>query len=91
MPFAIERNVHNVLNDLKMSGFTIYGADMGGKDIRNVKLNRKRALFLGSESTGLTSRVVSKLDEVVSIEMLHDFDSLNVGVAGGILIDRMRI
>jgi 23S rRNA (guanosine2251-2'-O)-methyltransferase len=91
MPFAIERNVHNVLNDLKMSGFTIYGADMGGKDIRNVKLNRKRALFLGSEGTGLTSRVVSKLDEVVSIEMLHDFDSLNVGVAGGILIDRMRI
>jgi 23S rRNA (guanosine2251-2'-O)-methyltransferase len=64
---------------------------MGGKDIRNVKLNRKRALFLGSEGTGLTSRVVSKLDEVVSIEMLHDFDSLNVGVAGGILIDRMRI
>ena len=91
MPFALETNVHNVLNDLKMSGFTTYGADMGGTDIRDIKLNRKRALFLGSEGTGLTSRVVSKLDEVVSIEMSHGFDSLNVGVAGGILMDRMRV
>jgi 23S rRNA (guanosine2251-2'-O)-methyltransferase len=91
MPFALEVNIHNVLNDLKMSGFRTYGADMNGTDIREVKLNAKRALFLGSEGTGLTSRLVSKLDEVVSIEMSHDFNSLNVSVAGGILMDRMRV
>ena len=91
MPFAIETNVHNVMNDLKMSGFTTYGADMGGKDIRDVEVKQKRALFLGSEGEGLTSRLVSKLDEVVSIKMSHDFNSLNVSVAGAILMDRMRI
>ena len=91
MPFALEVNIHNVLNDLKMSGFRTYGADMNGTDIREVKLNAKRALFLGSEGTGLTSRLVSKLDEVVSIEMSHNFNSLNVSVAGGILMDRMRV
>ena len=89
-PFAIETNVHNVLNDLKMSGFTTYGADMGGKDIREVAIKPKRALFLGSEGEGLTARVSSKLDEVVSIKMAHAFDSLNVGAAGAILMDRMR-
>ncbi len=89
-PFAIETNVHNVLNDLKMSGFTTYGADMGGKDIREVAIKPKRALFLGSEGEGLSARVSSKLDEVVSIKMAHAFDSLNVGAAGAILMDRMR-
>jgi len=91
MPLAVEHNIHDVLNDLKMSGFSIYGADMGGKDIRDVKLNKKRVLVLASEGEGLTSRVVSKLDEIVSIKMSHEFDSLNVSVAGAILMDRMRI
>ncbi len=90
MPFAIEQNVLDVLNDLKMSGFTTYGADMGAKDIRDVEVKQKRALFLGSEGEGLTQRVSSKLDEVVSIKMSHEFDSLNVSVAGAILMDRMR-
>ena len=90
MPLALETNVHNVMNDLKMSRFTTYGADMGGTDIRDIEVKQKRALFLGSEGEGLTSRLVSKLDEVVSIKMSHGFDSLNVSVAGAILMDRMR-
>ncbi|EDZ63374.1 RNA methyltransferase, TrmH family [Sulfurimonas gotlandica GD1] len=91
MPFALQHNIHDVMNDLKTSGFCIYGADMGGTDIRDVKIKQKRALVLGNEGEGLTSRIVSKLDEVVSIQMSHDFDSLNVSVAGAILMDRMRI
>jgi len=91
MPFAIENNIHDVLNDFKMSGFTSYGADMGGRDICDVYIEKKRLLVLGSEGDGLTSRIVSKLDEVVSIKMSHEFDSLNVSVAGAILMDRMRI
>jgi len=90
MPFAIEQNIHNVLNDIKTSGFTSYGADMGGNDIRDVKVKQKRVLVLGSEGEGLTNRVSSKLDEIVSIKMAHEFDSLNVSVAGAILMDRMR-
>lgn len=91
MPFAIEHNVHDVLNDFKMSGFTIYGADMSGENIKDVEIKEKRVLVLGSEGEGLTSRVLSKLDKKVSISMAHQFDSLNVSVAGAILMDRMRI
>ena len=90
MPFAIEHNIHNVLNDLKMSGFTTYGADMSGQDIRETRIDRKKVLVLGSEGEGLSSRVISKLDCAVSIKMSHEFDSLNVSVAGAILMDRMR-
>lgn len=90
LPFAIEQNIHNVLNDLKMSGFSTYGADMGGVDIREAKIDKKRVLVLGSEGEGLSNRVSSKLDNIVSIAMSHHFDSLNVSVAGAILMDRMR-
>ena len=90
MPFAVEHNIHNVLNDLKMSGFQSYGADMGGIDIREAKIAKKRVLVLGSEGEGLSARVSAKLETIVSIKMQHDFDSLNVSVAGAILMDRMR-
>ena len=90
MPFAIENNIHDVLNDFKMSGFTSYGADMSGQDIRETRIDKKKVLVLGSEGEGLSSRVVSKLDCPVSIKMKHDFNSLNVSVAAGILMDRMQ-
>ena len=90
MPLAVEQNIHNLLNDFKMSGFVTYGADMGGVDIREVKPAQKRVLVLGNEGEGLSARVSSKLDTIVSIKMAHDFDSLNVSVAGGILMERMR-
>jgi 23S rRNA (guanosine2251-2'-O)-methyltransferase len=91
MPLALEHNVHDVLNDLKMSGLILYGADMSGEDIRDVKIYERRVLVLGSEGEGLVPRVLSKLDKVVSIKMSHEFDSLNVSVAGAILMDRMRV
>jgi len=91
MPFAIENNVHDVLNDLKMSGFTTYGADMSGMDIRETRIDKKKVLVLGSEGEGLSARVISKLDCAVKIDMSQQFDSLNVSVAAAILMDRMRL
>ncbi|NPA65375.1 MAG: 23S rRNA (guanosine(2251)-2'-O)-methyltransferase RlmB [Epsilonproteobacteria bacterium] len=90
MPFAIEQNIHDVLNVFKTSGFYSYGADMGGADIRYEQMPQKRVLVLGSEGKGLPKRVSVKLDKIISIKMQHQFDSLNVAVAGAILIDRMR-
>jgi 23S rRNA (guanosine2251-2'-O)-methyltransferase len=44
---------------------------------------------MGSEGEGLSKKVKSKLDEVISIEMKRNFDSLNVSVASAILMDRI--
>lgn len=90
MPIAVVNNVHDVLNDLKTSGYYIYGAVMDGEDINGANITYKRALVLGNESEGLPNRVVEKLDYPVSIKMAHGFDSLNVSAAGAILMDRMR-
>jgi 23S rRNA (guanosine2251-2'-O)-methyltransferase len=45
---------------------------------------------MGSEDKGISKRILQKMDEVISIEMKNDFNSLNVSVATAILLYRMR-
>jgi len=87
MPILVIKNILDVINDLKTNKFTIVGADMNGK--HSIEKKEKIALVMGSEGEGLSKRVKQKLDEIISIEMKRDFDSLNVSVAGGILMDRI--
>jgi len=89
MPFVIIPNIGDVLNELKQVGFTTYGASMDGTDINACEFSEKKVLVLGSEGEGLSKRAKSKIDEMVSIEMKHEFDSLNVSAAAAILIHRM--
>lgn len=90
LPFAVEGNLYDVINELKVNGFELFGAVMDGEDIRNSTIEGKRALLLGNEAEGIPSRAQEKLDRRVSIAMAHAFDSLNVSAAGAILMDRMR-
>lgn len=90
MPFTIIPNILDVLNELKQVDFTIYGASAEGEVVDRCQFPQKRVLVLGSEGEGLSKRAKSKIDTMVSIEMKHAFDSLNVSAAGAILIDRMK-
>ncbi|TLD82235.1 23S rRNA (guanosine(2251)-2'-O)-methyltransferase RlmB [Helicobacter sp. MIT 05-5293] len=89
MPYCFYTNVLDIPNELKNVGFSLYGADMQGKDEYKDE-SKKWALFLGSESQGLSARLKHKMDKILSIKMEHHFDSLNVAVATGILIDRIK-
>ena len=90
MPIMFHTNIHDVLNELLMANFSLYAADMEGEDIRQATFKGKRALVLGAEGEGISARALKKIDNKVSISMQHNFDSLNVSVAGAILMDRMR-
>jgi 23S rRNA (guanosine2251-2'-O)-methyltransferase len=89
MPFVIIPNIGDVLNELRQVGFKTYGAAMDGININHCQFEAKKVLVLGSEGEGLSKRAKSKIDELVSIEMKHEFDSLNVSAAAAILIHRM--
>lgn len=89
MPFVITPNVGDVLNELKQVDFKVYGASMDGEALDDCKFSEKRVLVLGSEGAGLSKKAKSKVDQIVSIEMKHEFDSLNVSAAAAILIYRM--
>ena len=90
MPFCLYPNSLDIANELKQTGFSLVGAHMDGEDLDSFNAKSdKIALFLGSEGRGLSKRVVNKLDFKVSIEMVREFDSLNVSVAAGILIYKL--
>ena len=91
LPFMITPNILDNFNELGQLGFKIYGAAMDGEKVENVDFSPKRILVLGSEGKGLSKKVISKVDHMVSIEMKHTFDSLNVSAAAAILIHRMGI
>ena len=81
------QNILELINILKTKKYHLIGADLGGKCKPSKK--EKIALIMGNEGEGLSKKVKEKLDEIITIEMKKDFDSLNVSVAAGILIDRI--
>ncbi len=87
MKILVHQNILELINILKTKNYLIVGADLGGKCKPSKK--EKIALIMGNEGEGLSKRVKEKLDEIITIEMKRDFDSLNVSVAAGILIDRI--
>ncbi len=89
MPFMITPNVLDNMNELQQVGFTFYGASMDGENVQETSFASKRVLVLGSEGKGLSKKVSAKINTMVSIEMKHAFDSLNVSAAAAILIHRM--
>ena len=59
--------------------------DIQGKEAGKVSSGRGIALVLGNEASG-PSAVVKELCESVTIPMEGEMESLNVAVAGGILM-----
>ena len=92
IPFIVTKNSLDVLNELKQIDFDIYAGDMKGEDVRTITVqqNRKRVLLVGNEEFGIPKKVLNMSNKIVSIKMDGDFNSLNVGVATAILLDRLR-
>lgn len=84
------------LNDF--SGFVenhvdqIWSADMNGTDISEIKLSERPMLLMGNEANGLSPeiRAIPNLEKV-SIPQFGKGESLNVGIAAGILIAQWRL
>ncbi|WP_458700730.1 23S rRNA (guanosine(2251)-2'-O)-methyltransferase RlmB [Sulfurospirillum sp. 1307] len=89
LPIVLYPNALDLVNELKQVGFSTYGADMNGFSVHETKFDTKVALFMGSEGRGINKKVKAKLDKIVSIRMVRDFDSLNVSVATAIICDRI--
>lgn len=80
-------NIARTMEQLKEAGYWIYGADAsGGSDCRGLDYRGRVALVLGSEESGLRPLVRRTCDFLVQIPMQGVIDSLNVSVAGGILL-----
>lgn len=64
----------------------ILACDMGGNDIFDCKFNSKVCLVLGNEGNGLSDYSRSHANETISLPMANNFESLNVAVAGSVIM-----
>lgn len=89
LPIGFEPNTLDLINTLKMDKFYLIGSDMKPSQTLD-KTQKKLALFIGSEESGIPKGVLKKMDTVMSIQMHNNFNSLNASVATAILIDRIN-
>ncbi|HQO10409.1 MAG TPA: TrmH family RNA methyltransferase [Clostridiales bacterium] len=86
----IERSssVENTVNELKISGYVIIGAETGkgSTDLRNCKFINRTALIFGNEEIGLSRKTIDLCDQIVSIEMRGTKNSLNVSNAVSVFL-----
>jgi len=78
------------LKHIKKAGIRVVGADMGGTPLGAIRMQGPLALVMGGEGKGLSPTLRKKCDEVVSIPLAGDLESLNVSVAAAILLYEKR-
>ena len=66
--------------------FSIQGADAAGTPIEELPRPARVALVLGNEGAGIGAEVRAALDALVGVPIRGGAESLNVGVAAGILL-----
>jgi 23S rRNA (guanosine2251-2'-O)-methyltransferase len=86
-PIAKVTNIVATIQDLKERGVWIVGTDAESpKSFTEVDYTMPIAIVVGNEGKGIRRLVKEKCDFVVSIPMTRSFDSLNVSVAGGLMM-----
>lgn len=79
-------NVAQTLEKLKKLGLWVVGAEMTGENCFQADLRGPIVLVLGNEGEGIGRLVKEKCDFLVSIPMKREIASLNVSVAGAIVM-----
>lgn len=86
-----EKSITKALDELKKEGFTIAAIEQSPDsiDYKKYKTPKKIALVVGNEVKGLPKKILGKCDVALEIQMRGEKESLNVGVAAGIVIFRI--
>jgi RNA methyltransferase, TrmH family len=82
----VETSLDALLNHVRVSDFRVLGADVHGTPVREVTPPGRMLLVLGNEGAGLCDEVRTACDELVAVPIRGAAESLNVGVAAGILL-----
>lgn len=83
---VLQGELKEVVAALRTRGFTVWGTQTGAEAAHSADLTKKVALVLGNEAWGLPAEATGLLDSALGIPMPGPAESLNVAVAGSILL-----
>lgn len=86
VPVCRVPNLRQAITALKKEGVWIYAADMDGSAWCQQDYSAGTALIIGSEGRGVNRLLREEADQIISLPMSGQINSLNASVAAGILM-----
>ena len=84
-------NINETIDELKQRGVWVYCADMDGKSVYDADITGPLAIVVGGEGKGVGKRTRANCDEIVSLPMFGQINSLNASVATAVVVyERIR-
>lgn len=91
IPIISDVDIGSVLEKLRKNGFHIYTTVLeGGVDVTKVSWQEKAVFVFGNEARGVSADSVRLADTKILIPRIGRAESLNVGIACGIVLARVR-
>lgn len=86
----VQADIASKIIELQANGFKALAADLDGKNLYSCSFPAKMALVAGSESHGVSEKVRRLCDAKITIPRVGETESLNVGIATGIILAAFR-
>ncbi|UQS87020.1 23S rRNA (guanosine(2251)-2'-O)-methyltransferase RlmB [Nicoliella spurrieriana] len=86
VPVARVTNLVQTVKELKERNVWVFGTDVNGTDYRKWNGNGAVALIIGNEGKGISPLLKKQVDEMLTIPMVGELQSLNASVAAGLLM-----
>ena len=92
VPIITVTNLNRAIETLKSNAVSCIGLDSSGEsELDSFRMERRLALIMGSESTGMRRLTKQACDNIVTIPMRNQTESLNVSVASAIALYATQI
>lgn len=79
-------NLTQTISELKERGLWVFGTDVEGTDYRHWNTDTPICLVIGNEGKGISRLVKENVDELITIPMSGNVQSLNASVAASIVM-----
>lgn len=80
-------DLKSIISELKEKSYKIIGTKVThGKSLKSIEKLEKFAIIMGNEGNGVREEILELCDEYLYIDMNHNCESLNVGVATSIIL-----
>lgn len=89
VPFLYSDDICDIIDRLKDSNVTVYGAYLGnGRPFNAIQYRQPCAVLIGNEGNGISDRAIERVSERVFIPMCGETESLNAAVAAALIMYR---
>lgn len=88
VPVCQVSNLEEALNTLKIAGYSIISTvcDSESVDYEDLNTDSPLCVIFGNEHEGIKKRIIKKSDQLISIPLENDMNSLNISVSCGVII-----